>query len=331
MMTELPGPGWWLNPDRTLLATRPAGPGGHLDVLRLDRAGHAAAAPRHTVAEPGDWHVLGWASTGVLTLWRHRPGGSELLLVDVTGAAWPPVRHRLTGRPVSCRMDRARRVAVVVALPTGGQSQLWLHVPQRQTYQRIIVDTGALGVGAWDYDRRILAVNVAAGVMIFRDGTSGPAPVDVAWPGGVHPAGAAGCGAGRVGLTGLIAGTGEPVPGYLDATTRTVRWFRGHTGFSCVDVGPSGRHLLAARQDGERFDYRVLDASGNRVGDFGAGPAIVGEPAFAAGETHAVALHRSPVSPPSLCRWDVRTGIVRRPLPAAGTPPQLRARSHLAG
>jgi len=303
--------GWWVNPDRTLVAVRQAGPGGRLDCLRFDPAG--VASPCWTLAEPADWEVLGWAATGLLALWRRRAGGSELRIVDVFDAMSPPVQHLLVGRPVACRVGGTRRLVVLVVMARGGRPQAWLQVPQTGTCQPLPVSSPFQGMGAWGDDGRVLAVNIdaedgAPGVAVFCDLGSGPVQVDVAWPSGVRPVRAAGWGAGRVGLTGVDS-AGEPVPGVWDTATGMVRWFGAQAGYSCVDVARSGGRILAATRNGESFGYRAIDGFGRRIGEFGAGAAVVTDPCFAADEAHAVGLRQSPAAPSSVWSWNVRTGV----------------------
>jgi pimeloyl-ACP methyl ester carboxylesterase len=314
--------GWWMSPDRTLVALRQTGLDGRVDCLRLGRDGRSTAASGFwTLPEPAGWEVLGWAAPGILALWRRRESGTELRLVDVLNPDAAPRDHALAGRPVACRVDAADRVAVLVATARRGRPQLWWHLPHRQTYQPIAAAAPFHSLGAWDDDGRLLALNVDApngspGVVLCRDDGQGPVAVEMAWPSGVRPMRATGFGAGHLGLTGTNE-AGESIPGILHVATGTVRWFAEQTRYSCTDVAPSGRRLLVTTWSDESLAYRALDVDGRVIGEFGGGSAIMSDPCFAAGEAHAVLLRQSPVEPPTLHSCEVGAGVTKPPQPPA--------------
>ena len=241
--------GWRANPDRTLLVVEGSGERPEIACWQLDPSGVVTQrAPSWTLTdeEPGSWTVLGWAGTHLLALWRRRDARSELWIVDVEDGT-RSVRHRLLGRPVRCVALESGRLAVLVAVSNGERPLLCLHHPDSDSYQPIDGSGTFRGVGAWDAERSILAVNLDArdgrsGIRLWAYGAAGPAGVEPPWPAGVRPVSAAGHGAGIVGLTGADA-AGQPLPGVLELVTGAVRWFPGQGGYSCG----SARHCAPVR------------------------------------------------------------------------------------
>lgn len=310
--------GWSVNRDRTLITFKKSGDSPHVSCWRLDPSGQVAEeTPTWMLMDeqPGSWDILGWANTSQLALWRRLDDRSELQIVDVTDRGSESVLHKVVGRPVECRVTQSGRTEVLVAVSNGDRALLCLHYPDLDSYLLFEGAGEFSGAGAWDAEGRVLVVNVDAkndspGVQLYDYDARGYTEIKMFWPHEVLPVRAAGYSCGVVGLTGVNC-SGQPVPGMLEMSSRAVRWFDAHAGYSCVEVAPSDAYILAAAWNGKEFTYRVLDITGNQIDDLHSDSGIATDLCFSGDGQHLVGWYQSPAMPPDVICWDVKSGEMR--------------------
>ncbi|HEU5475598.1 MAG TPA: prolyl oligopeptidase family serine peptidase [Actinophytocola sp.] len=306
---------WNLSPQRTLIALRLTGEHVRIGCWWLDPSGRIPdSAPVWTLTDEqaAAWEVLGWAGPTLLVLWRRHPDRNEVRIVDQRDGS-ETLRLDVVGRPVAARVNRSGRVEILLAVSDGRRPVLCAFLPDSDSYLVLAETDGLRDLAAWDADAGHLVVNIdprydaTDAVRLFRWDGHGYARADVGWPDGVIAARAAGHGGDVVGLTGTGAG-GASVPGLLHLPDRTVRWFPEHTGYSTVDVAPTGAHVLAATWIDEGFRYRMLDGAGTRTGELNSFAGLATSLSYTRDELHLIGSFQSPVLRPALGRWLWRDG-----------------------
>jgi pimeloyl-ACP methyl ester carboxylesterase len=303
--------GWRMNPDRTLIAVQRKGDHPELACWRLRESGEVSrSAPvRVLPAEPeGDWRILSWAAADRLARWRHRGGRAEVLIENVEGEA-AQTRYPIMGRPVHCLATSSGRIEIMVAVPLGDRTVLYLLIPESDSYLPVSERGESTSVGAWDAGRGVVVLNVdqedgAPGVRVVNYRGGSPDEIPVSWPPGVRPLSATGYRPGIVGLTGTDE-SGLPVPGIMDDSTTCVRWLTEHAGYSCVDVDPAGERLLTVHAEGQ---YRMMNLDGTQSGELLVGPGVESDLRITGDGKHVIGCFQSPALPPHVTRWNLRTG-----------------------
>jgi pimeloyl-ACP methyl ester carboxylesterase len=309
--------GWSVNRERTLITFKESGGFERLSCWRLGLSGTVAGqtwAWMLTGDQPGNWNILGWASPNKLVLWRRGDSHCELQIIDIVEGRPGSVRINVFGRPVECRVTRSGRTEVLVTVSNGGRAFLCMHYPDADSYLVFKGAGGFNGLAAWDPERRILAVNVdskrSPGVQLYAYDGRGYNEIDISWPEGIRPVSASGYDCSILGLTGIDC-VGNSIPGTLDMSRRAVKWFGAHLGYSCVELGPSNKHMLTAAWMDAEYTYRVLDITGKQSGNVHPNSGVATNLYFSGDEQHLIGWYQSPTTPPDVICWNVESGEAR--------------------